>query len=337
MRAIAAITATFLLLTTLCLTVPETASAFPLTHTVRRGENLYRIALRYGVSVEAIVRANGLSDPERILAGQVLTIPKTRRVTAKALPAARTHVVKAGETLHSVARRYGTSVASLMRANGLRSDRLQPGQRLVVSHPAPDIGSQLVTPQPLHVRRGPQSFFTTLALVAGDTPLQILGEYNGWFQVQLPDGDVGWVRKDDLRAGPAQGSIDYPASIRGGDIARDAVRYLGTPYRWGGETNRGVDCSGFVYIVFSNRVPGLARLRSYDYFQMGTAVHATNLLPGDLVFFSTYAAGPSHVGIYLGDRKFIHAASGARRVMLNSLDDSYYVTRYLGARRLLNP
>jgi cell wall-associated NlpC family hydrolase len=345
MRAIASITATILFLTALCLTVPETASARPLTHTVRPGENLYRISLRYGVTVEAIARANGLTDPERIRAGQILTIPRTTsqkataartRVTAKALTAAGTHIVQRGDTLHRIARRYRITVGMLKTVNGLRSDRILPGQLLRIQQSAPGIGSELLTPQPLRIRRGPQSYFTTLALVAADTPLQILGEYNGWLQIQLPDGDIGWVEKADLRVRPEQGSTS-PASIRGGDIAREAVRYLGTPYRWGGETSQGVDCSGFVFIVFNNRVPGLGRLRSYDYFQRGSVVNRADLLPGDLVFFTTYAPGPSHVGIYLGDGKFIHAASGAGRVMMNSLDDSYYVTRYLGARRLVNP
>lgn len=329
MRAIASITATLLLLTSLCLTAPRAASAGAVTHTVLRGENLYRIALRYGVTVEAIARANGLTDPERIRAGQVLTIPTVGNV-------ARSHTVQRGDTLSSIARRYRTTVEALLAANALRSDRILPGQSLnIPAFPPPEVGSQVLAPQPLRIRRGPKSFFATLALVAAETPLQVLREDHEWYEVRLPDGETGWVHQDDLRVTEAPRPLT-PSSIRGGDIAREAIRYLGTPYRWGGQTSGGVDCSGFVFIVFS-RVPGMARVRSYDYFQMGAPVQAANLVPGDLVFFTTYAPGPSHVGIYLGDGKFIHAASGARRVMMNSLDDSYYATRYLGARRILNP
>lgn len=276
MRAIASVTATFLLLTLLSVIVPETASARPLTHTVRPGENLYRIALRYGVTVEAIARANRIGNPERIQAGQVLTIP----------------------------------IAS------------------------PEVGARIAAPKPLRLRRGPKSFFATLALVAADTPLHIVREERQWYEIRLPDGESGWVHQDDL--GAAEPTRSLPSSIRGSDIARDAIRYLGTPYRWGGQTSGGVDCSGFVFIVFS-RVPGMARRRSSDYFQMGAPVQGADLSPGDLVFFTTYAPGPSHVGIYLGNRKFIHAASGAGRVMMNALDESYYAARYLGARRILHP
>jgi len=118
---------------------------------------------------------------------------------------------------------------------------------------------------------------------------------------------------------------------------REAMRYLGTPYVWGGESSRGVDCSGFVYVVFSGRMPQLARLRSFDYFEMGVSVDRADLQAGDLVFFTTYAPGPSHVGIYAGDGRFLHASSGARRVLATPLDDRYYAARYVGGRRLLNP
>jgi cell wall-associated NlpC family hydrolase len=90
-----------------------------------------------------------------------------------------------------------------------------------------------------------------------------------------------------------------------------------------------------VYIVFSAFAPDLGRMSSYDYFQMGVSVEQAELRPGDLVFFTTYAPGASHVGIYAGERKFIHAASSTQQVMISTLDESYYVTRYIGARRIV--
>jgi len=144
---------------------------------------------------------------------------------------------------------------------------------------------------------------------------------------------VGWVREEDFRT--QDQAPEQPA--RRAEIVAEALRYLGTPYVWGGGSSRGVDCSGFVYIVFSRYLPNLARMSSFDYFNTGIAVDRSGLLPGDLVFFTTYAPGPSHVGIYLGDRKFIHASSAADGVTTSSLDDPYYAAHFLGARRLLGP
>lgn len=345
------------------------AGARPRTHLVAPGDTLYRIALRYGVTVGALVRANRLLAPPRIRIGQILTIPSSaregrRRAAATGRPdigdhpgIVRQYRVQRGDTLTAVARRHGTSVAALMEINGLRSDRIRAGQILLVpksvppasgvpvSPPSagsavveapPEIGAEVLAPRPLRVRRGPKSYHTTLAIAAQGTPLRVLAVNDRWTEVQLPGGDAGWVLIDDLRtvvpAVPEQRGASH-----GTDIVREAMRYLGTPYVWGGESSRGVDCSGFVYIVFSAQMPQLTRLSAADYFQMGILVDRTDLRPGDLVFFTTYAPGPSHVGIYSGDGRFIQASSGARRVVITPLDDPYYTARYLGARRLVGP
>lgn len=384
MRTATALNATLVLIVALVLAAEAPAGASGRTHVVQPGETLYRIALRYGVTVEVIARANALPDPTRIFPGQTLTIPTagtrergnegTRKaersrssVRASAVPVRpRSHIAARGDTLYAIARRYGTTVAALMQANGLRSDTIHAGQsllipgtqtppapkpagprpapqpippkpaRVVTMLPAPSVGDDVPAPKPLRVRRGPKSYFTTLALAAAQTPLHVLSEENGWYEVQLPTGDVGWVYTDDLRKVEQSGPADE-SGLRGADIVREAMRYLGTPYVWGGESTGGVDCSGFVYIVFVSRVPGLARMSSFDYFQMGVAVDRANLQPGDLVFFTTYAPGPSHVGIYVGEGKFIQASSGTRRVTISSLDEPYYTARYLGARRLMRP
>ncbi|MFO7259939.1 MAG: LysM peptidoglycan-binding domain-containing protein [bacterium] len=102
-------------------------------HTVRRGETLSHIALRYGTTVEALRAANGWIDPRRLRVGQRLRVPASRRVQASAA-ATRVHRVRPGDTLWALARRYGVTVSQLRAWNGLgRSDRILPGQRLRVS------------------------------------------------------------------------------------------------------------------------------------------------------------------------------------------------------------
>ncbi|MHB8733396.1 MAG: C40 family peptidase [bacterium] len=114
-------------------------------------------------------------------------------------------------------------------------------------------------------------------------------------------------------------------------VVRLALRYLGRPYQWSGIGQRGFDCSGLVVRVFNTLGMALPHSSSGQY-QAGTPVPAALLGPGDLVFFHTYTSGPSHVGIYLGAGRFIHA-SVSRGVIVSSMNEPYYRSRYLGARR----
>jgi cell wall-associated NlpC family hydrolase len=117
-------------------------------------------------------------------------------------------------------------------------------------------------------------------------------------------------------------------------ILQQAKQYQGVPYVWGGTSPSGFDCSGFIhYTLLKNGiiVPRTAALQ----FNEGTWVSKDNLRPGDLVFFSTYKAGASHVGFYLGNGKFIHASSGAEKVTISELNKDYYVKHYIGAKRVI--
>lgn len=110
-------------------------------------------------------------------------------------------------------------------------------------------------------------------------------------------------------------------------------KYMGVPYRWGGTTVRGMDCSGLVYTVYQDAVdlklPRMAR----EMFRGGKYISRRQLQFGDLVFFENMGnSGVSHVGIYLGSEKFVHASTKAG-VIISNLNDKYYRERYVGARR----
>jgi cell wall-associated NlpC family hydrolase len=121
--------------------------------------------------------------------------------------------------------------------------------------------------------------------------------------------------------------------------ARDVIFYalsmIGISYRWGGSTPQtGFDCSGFVMHVYQ-QIAGLVLPRdSYSMARVGEQVSGDDLRPGDLVFFNTLRKPFSHVGIYLGEQRFVHSPSSGGRVQIVSMNEPYWKTRYNGARRV---
>jgi cell wall-associated NlpC family hydrolase len=119
-------------------------------------------------------------------------------------------------------------------------------------------------------------------------------------------------------------------------VSQTALSLLGTPYRFGGTTPEGFDCSGFVNYVYRKSAGMMLPRESHDLVRAGKQVSATNLLPADIVYFKIEHQKPLHVGIYLGGGKFIHAPSRRGKVNIQSLDQDYWKTRYLGARRIFS-
>ncbi len=117
-------------------------------------------------------------------------------------------------------------------------------------------------------------------------------------------------------------------------IISTARKYMGVPYVWGGTTTDGFDCSGFTQYVMQQNGISLPRTAA-EQFAVGTPVDKADLQTGDLVFFTTYKPGASHVGIYMGDGNFINASSAAKEVTITALDKAYYVQHYIGARRYI--
>jgi cell wall-associated NlpC family hydrolase len=116
-------------------------------------------------------------------------------------------------------------------------------------------------------------------------------------------------------------------------LTRNAMRFLGVPYVFGGTSSSGFDCSGYVQHVFAMLGYHIPRTADAQY-AAGTRVTGKTIAPGDLVFFQTYASGASHVGIYIGNDRFVHASSSLG-VTVSSLHESYWSARYLGAKRLI--
>lgn len=176
------------------------------------------------------------------------------------------------------------------------------------------------------------------------TEVVITDRQGEWYKVALSNGTTGWVNKDLIetraeRAAEAQaGSSETPStgggSSMGRSVVREAMKHLGKAYVRGASGNDAFDCSGFTSYVYRQFGIKLARTTTGQYLQ-GRPVSRDDLQPGDVVVFrNTYRAGISHVGIYVGQGRFIHASNSRSGVKISDLDSSYYAQRYAGSRRM---
>lgn len=124
---------------------------------------------------------------------------------------------------------------------------------------------------------------------------------------------------------------------RAADLTERAMDFIGIRYKRGGSTpENGLDCSGFVRYVFKDVLGAELPRTSREISQVGENVDKKDLQPGDLVFYNTLRRGFSHVGIYLGDNKFIHSPSAGGQIRIESMDIAYWKSRFNGARRILD-
>jgi cell wall-associated NlpC family hydrolase len=136
-------------------------------------------------------------------------------------------------------------------------------------------------------------------------------------------------------AAPEMAIVPVEPEPGGADVADFALRYVGSPYRWGGASPAGFDCTGFVMWVYSQFGVALPHNEAGQ-LGAGQQVDSNSLQPGDvLVFANTYRRGLSHVGIYLGGGQFVHAVDERHGVLISQLWDGYWGPRFVGASRAL--
>jgi cell wall-associated NlpC family hydrolase len=145
------------------------------------------------------------------------------------------------------------------------------------------------------------------------------------------------ARLPDTEPEPAAATVPaIKTTDRASSVALQALAHLGTPYRVGGlSPQSGFDCSGLVAYVYREGAGLTLPRNTFDLSVVGLAVERDALRPGDLVFYNTQRREYSHVGIYLGEDRFIHAPSNGGEVRVESLRAGYWVRRYNGARRVI--
>ena len=197
-----------------------------------------------------------------------------------------------------------------------------------------ELGYGEVNISAVNLRSTPTSDGELLQQMPYGASANIIGFNCGWYKVQY-NGDVGYIRSDllSLTEKPLFNMTSVPYSNVANQLISNAQTFLGTPYVWGGTKPSGFDCSGFTQYVYKQAGYSLNRTASQ---QLNNGYAVTNLEIGDLLFWeNTYsgAGAASHCGIYMGNDQFIHAASGG--VKITSIHDSFYSSRYVGARRIL--
>lgn len=223
----------------------------------------------------------------------------------------------------------------------------------------PESKKGYVNVESVNVRKEKSTSSEVVDSITKNTEVTILGEEENWYKVEV-NGTTGYIATkyisnektpettsraaDTARAIQEAKTPETPQTTtptsnsgsKGADVVSYAKQYLGTKYVSGGSTpSLGFDCSGFTSYVYKNFGVSLSR-SSGGQASNGTSVAKANLQAGDLLIFnngSNTAVG--HVGIYIGNNQFIHAANGSKGVVTTSLSNSYYVTRYVDARRVL--
>lgn len=320
-------------------------------HIVQQGETVREIGEKYGISTDTVKWANDLDDPDQIVVGQELKILPVSGVL---------HKVREGDTLVAIAARYSTESSAVAEYNRFENaDNLLVGQYVIVP------GGRMPEPAPVTI---PTYEYT---IQAGESIVSIAARFDvNARSIVLWNGlrDASLIRPGDTLvipgvsgppaaaassgspssaaparsassggqpAAPAQRSAPaaVPRSPLELDIANYALQFVGYPYIWGATGPRGFDCSGFVWYVMKQKGVGISR-DMWGMFQSGSPVSQDQLRPGDVVFFvNTYQAGLSHVGIYIGGGQFVNAQSESTGVIVASMSNPYWASRYYGARR----
>jgi cell wall-associated NlpC family hydrolase len=210
----------------------------------------------------------------------------------------KTYTVRKGDNIYKIAKRFDIDIDELKNINGLETDLLKPGQKILIE-PAVQL-DDLKTDKTKNYET-----IISQARIDADADIEKVLESKELSDIGMQDRLILFAKK-----------------------------LLDIPYRFGGSSLLGIDCSAYVQKVYG--LIGIYLPRSArEQFSKGNPVDKGNLSMGDLVFFRTYASFPSHVGIYLGNDLFIHASSRGKKVTINSLKTPFYLKRFIGAKRVI--
>lgn len=343
---------------------------------VKNGDTLYSIAKKYNTNVEKLKKINNLSN-NNITPGQILKIPALEssvfdpsKNSVNEKQQISYHIVKKGDTLYKISKKYGIPLQKLKELNNLKTAKLKPGQKIKIYQ---SYNTEIFTKE--ISQKSEKENFKIYIVKEGDTlysislennvPLEVLKNLNGikdnvifvGQQLKIPYNPLDEEpfvlenpatrfekRKDELLSQKFSINFLSKSTIDEKDenllkkkFLEISEQYRNYKYKLGGNGNGYLDCSMFVKLVYEKLGIELPRT-SREQFLVGMEVEKNELIPGDILFFSRYRNKEiiSHVGIYIGDNKFIHFSSSKRGLAIDSLNEPYFNSRFVGAKRIIN-
>lgn len=347
------------------------ANALADSYTVVKNDTLWGLSKKYGVSVSDLKKANGVSG-HLIYVGQKLQIPTKSTKTAKTSTStstvdttSTTHTVVKGDTLWSLAKKYGVSVKALMKANNLSSSTILIGQSLNLRAGMTTYGINGVTTGSSSTAASTNTASSASATASSQAPkakkttTNTSTSANTQSQSTVSNSSASTTTNTNSAASNANTtsstntaaantntaasssqavsqaptaptSTTSTASASASAITSYALTFLGVPYVWGGTTPSGFDCSGLVQYVYSHFGINLGRT-TYTQQYAGTKISAASAQAGDLYFWGSYGSA-YHVAIALGGGQYVMAPAPGQNVMTGSVS-SYtpsFAVRVLG-------
>lgn len=201
--------------------------------------------------------------------------------------------------------------------------------------------SGVITGNGVRLRSGPGTGYSILDHYYKGDELSVVTPGESWVKVS-DNGKTGYVsktyftyltEKEEKLSAESKAKSDAEVEVKRSDVVAYAKKFLGVRYVWGGSSPSGFDCSGFTQYVYDHFDLDIPRTASQQYAATKNShISRSELQPGDLVYFdSPSTSSVAHVGIYVGDGKFIHSNSPGGSVRITALSTSYYKTHYVGA------
>ena len=314
-------------------------------YTIKNGDTLFTIARKHHTTIEEVKKANSLKKGETLKLGRVLKVPKNtyfpdkkKRIATKVSKKSKNqrivqktnkktnikrsaksakYTIKSGDTLFTIARKHHTTIEKMRKANGLKK-----GATL-------KLGRVLKVPKNGYAKSTKKKTFKIAKTKKSRQDKKLAKALMNIKSKKTAKKSQKFSMSDIFFSGKSKGKSSKMTKL--------AKKKLGKRYVWGavGQKNT-FDCSGFTsYVCKKNgiTIPRTSRAQS----TYGKYVSRSNLKPGDLIFFDTSKRRKgyvNHVGIYLGNDRFIHASSAKKKVVITKLSKSFYSKRYKGARRV---